>query len=113
MKLDIIAKDNWTRGKTALVTDLTDTEVIAAIPGHQVHILNIHVQNADASVSTWVNIRNGGTDVFPIYCPAAGGGATVSLRVPLKGATNSNWSVQAETTSAEIKCTLIGFITAA
>lgn len=110
MKLDIIAKDNWTRGKTATIADQTDTEVIAAITGSQIHITNIHVQNSDASVATWVNIRNGATDVFPIYCPAAGGGATIQLRVPLKGTTSANWSVQAETTSAEIRCVLVGFV---
>lgn len=110
MKLDIIAKDNWARGKTSDITDTTDTEVIAAITGSQIHITNIVVQNSHAATATWVNIRNGATNILPIYCPAAGGGATVSLRVPLKGTTSANWSVQCETTATNVRCTLVGFV---
>ena len=100
---------NWVRGKTADITDTTDTSVIAATTGAQTHITNVIIQNSNATTATWVKLRCAATDVMTFYCPAAGGGISVAFDPPLAGSTSGAWSVQAETTAANIRANLSGY----
>lgn len=100
---------NWARGKTADITDTTDTTVIAATTGAQIHICDVIIQNSHATTATYVKLRCGGTDVMTFYCPAAGGGLAHHFDPPLAGSTSGAWSVQCETTSANVRANLSGY----
>lgn len=72
-------------GTTAAITGTTTTQVVAGVASNRLFITHIIVQNSHATVSTLVTIEEetSGTDLYTIYAGAAGGGASVTLPVPL------------------------------
>jgi hypothetical protein len=104
-----------TSGVTATITDTTATEVIGAAGANtKWRITAIMVCNSDATVGTWVKIQDDtGTPVvyWRGYCAALGGGFAINFSPPLpaKGQANGKINVVAETTSAEIGCSVSAF----
>lgn len=103
-------------GNTATIADTTVTEVLgAAGASTKWRITAIGVYNSDATVGTWVKIQDdtAGTPVvyWRGYCAAAGGGFNINFTPPLpaKGQANGKINVVAETTSAEIGCSVSAF----
>jgi hypothetical protein len=95
-----------------LATDLTDTtvtELIAAKAGYRTHVDTIVVTNSHATVSTVVKLLNGTTSKFRTYIVAAGGGVAITLPTALKGASNTAWNIQCETTGSAIQAFVGGF----
>ncbi len=86
-------------GKTADITGTSDIAVIAAQgAGVSLHITQITVSNSHASVGTWVNIKDGSTTIYTVYAAPNGGGATITLPVPLKLSANAALNAANETT---------------
>lgn len=99
-------------GSTASITDTTPTSVVAAAgAGVRNYATTIAVQNAHATVSTWVKITDGsgGTVLWRVYAPAAGGGAVVTLPSPLRGSANTALFAECETSGADVRVNIAGF----
>jgi hypothetical protein len=108
--------DAITEGNTATITNDSATEVLAAAGANtKWRITAIGVYNSDATVGTWVKIQDdtAGTPVvyWRGYCAPAGGGFNLNFSPPLpaKGQANGKVNVVAETTSAEIGCSVSAF----
>lgn len=99
-----------TSGVTAAMTGVTDTVLIssggASINTYINHIL---CTNSHATVSTFVNIKNGQTVRYTGYAVAAGGGFSTTLPTALPGASNSQWSAADVTTGANVICDMVGY----
>lgn len=103
-------EENLVSGTTAAdITDLTSTELVAAIAGHKVHITDLIITNNDALVGTVVKILNGATTKARFYVHFLTSPIVVNFSRPLLGATNTAWNVQCETTSAQVQATLVGY----
>ncbi len=97
-------------GASALITDTSDTAVIAAQgAGVRTYVTTIVVANSDATVGTLVAIKDGTT--IKMYVPAAPayGGAIITLPKPLRGSANTAWNAACLTTSAEVRVSMVGF----
>lgn len=101
---------NSVDGVTADITGTSNTSVIAAQGGsNRTYLTHIHVQNSHATVSTWVNIKDGTTTRYTIYAPATGGGASISLPKPLRGTANTAWQAACETSGANVRVSASGY----
>lgn len=97
----------------AAITDDTSTEIIAASgEGVRTYVTAILVVNADASVPTVVEIRDGTAVRFRVFAAAGGKGASVAP-VLLRGSANTAWNAKCVTTSAEVWVSLCGFTSTA
>lgn len=97
-------------GVTADIVNTTRTEVIAAgAAGVRHYITHILVQNSHATVSSWVNIEDGTTAKYSVYALAGGGGASITLPVPLVGTAATAWNASAVTTGANIRVSMSGY----
>lgn len=96
----------------SLASDLTTTNATEVIPaqgsGVKTHLTNIVITNSHATTDTVVKVLVGVTLKMRVYVPSKGG-IVVPLPVPLEGAANAAWNVQAET-AATIQAFLAGFI---
>jgi hypothetical protein len=104
---------NFVSGTTSAITDTSTTQVLAA-PGASLHLYVTHilVQNSDATVGTWVILEEetSGTNLYSVYAPALGGGASLTLPVPLRVPTaNKGLYAICETTSAEVRVSATGY----
>lgn len=109
MSFKNVPPDNWVDGTTAAIVDTSETTVVAAITNHRINVTNMHIQNSDASVGTWVLIKCGSTTRWQVYCAAAGGGSAPEFVIPLRGGDGSAWTATCETTSAEVRVSISGY----
>lgn len=93
------------------VTDTTSTAVIAAQgSGVRVDLQSVVVTNS-STTATVVKILNGATSKARNYAVGSGGGFSVNFGdAPIKGAANTAWNIQAETTSAALQATFTGCV---
>jgi len=104
--------ENFVSGATGDITGVTSTQVIAAgAAGVRNYITHILVQNSHATVGTWVNIQDGsgGTTLYTIYAPAVGGGASVTLPVPIKTTAATGLFAACVTTGANVRVSASGY----
>lgn len=95
-----------------LATDLTDTTLttVVAAPGAglRTYITHITVTNSHATTGTVVKIINNSVTIYRNFAKA-GGGFSYPLVEPLRGAVNTTWQIQCETTGAAVQCSMSGF----
>lgn len=93
------------------VTDTTSTAVIAAQgSGVRVDLVSVVVTNS-STTATVVKVLNGATTKARNYAVGSGGGFSVNFGdAPIKGAANTAWNIQAETTSAALQATFTGCV---
>lgn len=99
-------------GSTTSITTTTPTSVVAAAGGSvRNYMATLLVQNAHATVSTWVKITDGsgGTTMWRVYAPAAGGGAQVTFPVPIRFSANQAIFAECETSGADVRVNVAGF----
>jgi hypothetical protein len=102
-------------GCTAAITDTTSTVVIAGVASNYIYVTQVYVQNASATVPTWVLFQDGSagstiTTLPSIYCGINGGGGRVTLDPPVKVPTAGNGLfIVAVTTGASFKAWADGF----
>lgn len=100
-------------GHTADITNTTATTVIAA-PGASLHIYLTHIliQNSHATVGTWVNVteETSGTVLYTVYAGPLGGGASITLPVPIQVPTaNKALQVTCVTTGSNVRASASGY----
>lgn len=99
-----------TSGVTAAMTGVTDTVLISSGGANiNTYVNHILCTNSHATVSTFVNIKNGQTVRYTGYAVAAGGGFSATLPTALPGASNSQWSAADVTTGANVICDMVGY----
>jgi len=102
--------ENLVSGKTAAITDTTNTQVLAAAgAGVRNYVTTILVTNSHATVGTLVKINDGSTEIFSGYAAAAGGGFAISLVSPLRGTANTAINAQCGTTGANVYVSITGY----
>jgi len=102
--------ENLVSGKTAAITDTTNTQVLAAAgAGVRNYVTTILVTNSHATVGTLVKINDGSTEIFSGYAAAAGGGFAISLVSPLRGTANTAVNAQCGTTGANVYVSATGY----
>lgn len=96
-----------------LLTSITDTTATSVIPaqgtGIRTYVDKACVQNAHATVGTWVYLLNGSTKRDVCYTAKEGGGCCIPIKSPLRGDANAAWKFQAETSGADIRGSMSGF----
>lgn len=90
------------------ITDTTSTEIIAAKAGSATYISSLIVTCSHASQGTVIKILNGSTLKHRFYAKSVGGGAVITFENPLRGAVNTAWNCQCETTGSAIQCSMSG-----
>lgn len=102
--------ENFVMGTTAAITDTTSTSTIASAGGSlRNYVTQCTVSNSHATVGTFVKILDGSTIIWEVYAAAAGGGATASFPVPLKGTAATAVNCQPVTTGANVICSCSGY----
>lgn len=102
--------ENFVNGTTAAITDTTSTSVIASAGGSlRNYVTSILVTNSHATVGTFVKILEGSNIIYEGYAAAAGGGFSVSLPVPLRGAAATAINAQLVTTGANVIASCAGY----
>lgn len=97
-------------GKSTDITNTSDTAVIAAQgAGVKMYITHIVVSNSHATVGTWVNIKDGSTILYTVYAAPAGGGASITLPVPLPVSANTALNAANETTGSNTRVSASGY----
>ncbi len=93
------------------ITNTSDAELKAA-PGasNRLCIAYIGLSNADASVTTWVDIKDGATTIAQVFLPALGGQAQLNLPMPLQLTANTALNIACRTNSAEVEAFCIGWV---
>lgn len=92
---------------TSDVTGTSATEVIAAQGARvRTYITSLGITNSHASQGTVVKVLNGSTVRWRGFAYA---GAGFMIPVMLRGAANTAWSIQCETSGAAIQANLSGF----
>ncbi|MCC6775643.1 MAG: hypothetical protein IT537_03245 [Hyphomicrobiales bacterium] len=95
---------------TAAITDTTSTQVLAAAgSGVRNYVTWCRVQNAHATVGTWVQILRGSTVIDSGWAGPNGGGYGGRYPTPQKSGANEEINCQATTTGASFKCTCGGY----
>lgn len=96
---------------SAAMTGTTDAAVIAA-PGAnlRLYITQITITNDHATVGTVVNIKDGTTTMYKVFAAAAGGGATITLPVPLRLTANTALNAANVTTGSSVYVSASGYI---
>jgi hypothetical protein len=103
----------WSFCRTTDLTDTTEVVVQAApIAGQSLYITDIHIQNADAAVDTWVNLLagSGGSIIYTVFCDESGGGAAVHLQTAIRVGDGVALYIDAEETSGEIRANIQGYV---
>ena len=97
-------------GVTSDITGTSNTSLIAAQgSGVRTYLTHVVIQNSHASTGTWVNVKDGTTTKYSVYCAAGGGGASLTLPRPLRGSENTAWQVACETTAANVRASASGY----
>lgn len=103
--------ERFVAGKTADITGTTDTAVIAAQGvGLRIYVTQITITNSHATVGTWVNIKDGTSALYTVFAAAAGGGATITLPVPLRLTANTALNAANETTGSNTRISASGYV---
>ena len=100
------------QGSTSDITTTAVTAIIASQASLRTYLTTILVQNSHATVSTWVNIKDGSTVMFTVYAPALGGGASITLPKALRGTATTAWNAVCETTGANVRVSAAGYTSA-
>jgi cytoskeletal protein CcmA (bactofilin family) len=102
--------ENLLSGSTGDIVDTTSTQVIAAQAASvRIYLTGLLVQNSHASVSTWVNIKDGSTTIHTVYAASGGGGARLEFPTPLKGTAATALNAVCETTGANVRVSASGY----
>lgn len=93
---------------------VTTSTVLVAAPGASLrnYITHIACYNTHATVSTLVNVQDGsgGTTIYQLVAPAAYGGSSLTLPVPIRQpTTNTGLYVVNATTGASTTCSASGY----
>lgn len=104
--------DTLTSGVTASITGTDNTAVIAAPAAGCLHITQILVTNAHATVGTYVNIKAGTTTLYSGYAAAVGGGFTLNFNPPLRLPAATALNAANETTGSDTRVSASGYISA-
>ena len=102
----------FTSAVTTDITNTASTQVLAAgAAGVRNYITSLLVQNSAAAVSTWVNITDGsgGASLYTVYAYQAGGGAAITLPVPLRTTANTALHAACVTTGAYVIVSAAGY----
>lgn len=100
----------FTSGATAAMTATADTVIISSGGANILtYIDQITCTNSHATVGTVINIKNGQTIFYTAYAVAAGGGFSISLPTPLRGAANTQWAAVNATTGSNTYCSAAGY----
>ena len=101
--------ENSLSGK-ATFSNTTAADVIAAQgAGIRIHVTDLGVTNAHASVGTKVEIRDGTTVLWQAYAAPGGGGFAHRFRRPLRLSANSALTARCVTTGADVDVNASGF----
>ena len=101
--------ENSLSGK-ATFSNTTAADVIAAQgAGIRIHVTDLVVTNAHASVGTKVEIRDGTTVLWQAYAAPGGGGFAHRFRRPLRLSANSALTARCVTTGADVDVNASGF----
>lgn len=90
------------------ITDLTSTQVAAAIASTRYYISAITVSNMHASVSTRVDILDGATVVWSGPAAKDGGGYTITFPQQIRCTSNTAINAQCGTTGAAVRVAISG-----
>lgn len=98
------------------VTGTTATEVVAATASKYKYLTAVNCTNTDATVNTRVEIvenTSSPTTIWHLNLPAITGSDGFQFNPPIKStSTNQNLGVTPITTSAEVRCCMVGFVSA-
>lgn len=99
----------WDATGSSDVTDTTPVTLKAANSVLRGYVGFLACTNNDASVSTVIKVKNGSTVRLRLNCPF-GGGFAIRFDPPLRGDENAAWTLEAETTSAQVQYVANGFL---
>lgn len=102
--------ENFISGSTSSITSTSNTSVIAAQgSGVRIYVTQLLVTNSHATVSTFVNIKDGTTTIYTGFALANGGGFSVTLLTPLKLTANTALNAACETTGSSVRVSACGY----
>ncbi len=107
--VDSIALDSFVNGS---ITDTTGNNVqVSPAQGTNIttYLTDFTVQNMHATDGVLVEIKNGTTVKWRVYCDAKGGGGTHRFEIPLPGDANAAWNIDAASATTTIIASFSGY----